>query len=312
MNSGARILVLRGGAIGDFILTLPALQALRRAWPDAHLEIAGYPHIAELARLGGLADRIASLHQARIARLYVLGGPLDAELREYLAGFDRIVSFLHDPDGSVARNLKASGVPEIVCIPPVSPPGHAADHLLGPVARFAGLPAAPAVPRLALDDPARTWGRDWARRNEIGPAACVLHPGSGSPGKNWPPARFFELAERLRRAGDPPVFSLGEADAPIAPDVRAFCREKACPLLENAELVQTASLLAACGRYVGNDSGITHLAAALGLRTVALFGPSDPRTWGPRGDRVRVLRSADGTMDAISVEAVEAETHRTD
>jgi len=298
------ILVLRGGAVGDFILTLPALQALRRHWPEASIELAGYPGIAELARLGGLVDTVVSLHQARIAGLYALHGPLDRNLHAFLSPFDRIVAYLHDPDGSVMRNLRESGVRKIIHLSPVDPPVHAADYFLSSLAGEGVLEPGPAVPRLKLQEAVRSAGRARLERWGITKAALVLHPGSGSPCKNWPLVRFLELADLHLAAGNPVIFLLGEADALIAAEVRLFCSARACPLMENEPLTEVASLLAGCGSYVGNDSGLTHLAAALGLRTLALFGPTDPALWSPRGDQVRILQGAGGKMDTLSVDAV--------
>lgn len=306
MNPASRILALRGGAIGDFILTLPALRALREAWPDSRLELAGYPHIAELALAGGLADRVESLHKARIARLYGMKGPLDTELAGYLAGFDAIISFLHDPDGSVVRNLEASGVRTLFSTSPIHPTIHAADHLLWPVLEWLEKPRREAVPQLRLSDDVAQSGRQWAAGRRFREPVLALHPGSGSPGKNWPIRRYLDLASRRLRFGKV-AFVLGEADAAIAAEVRAFCAERECPLLDHLPLTELASRLAAVGSFAGNDSGITHLAAALELPTLALFGPTDPEIWAPRGSRVRVLRSPDGRMDGLPLETVAQE-----
>ncbi|NQT91944.1 MAG: hypothetical protein HQ559_04215, partial [Lentisphaerae bacterium] len=90
-----RILVLRGGAIGDFVLTLPALRLLRERWPDAHIELVGYPHVASLADAGGLVDRVRSLDSADIARLFSLRPDLPASQREYLSSFHIVLSYLY-------------------------------------------------------------------------------------------------------------------------------------------------------------------------------------------------------------------------
>ena len=93
-----RILVIRGGAIGDFILTLPAISALRRQFPEAHLEVLGYPHIAQLATLGGLVDRVQPIEARELAGFFARHGSLDPGTVDYIAGFDIIVSYLFDPD----------------------------------------------------------------------------------------------------------------------------------------------------------------------------------------------------------------------
>src|SRR5512137_1173949 len=106
MNSPqARILVIRGGAIGDFILTLPAIAALRRQFPAAHLEVLGYPHIARLALAGGLVDRVQSIEARALAGFFARGGELSEDLADYFSEFDLILSYLYDPDGIFRTNV---------------------------------------------------------------------------------------------------------------------------------------------------------------------------------------------------------------
>ena len=98
LNSRGKILVIRGGAIGDFILTLPAIAALRQQFPQAHLEILGYPHIAQLAQIGGLVNRVQSIEARALAGFFARGGELAGDLAGYFSGFNIIVSYLYDPD----------------------------------------------------------------------------------------------------------------------------------------------------------------------------------------------------------------------
>ena len=139
---------------------------------------------------------------------------------------------------------------------------HAADFFL----RQAG-GSATAIPRIAITGEPRN--------------AAVIHPLSGSARKNWPTARFIALADRL----------------PL--DVEWAAREN---WLRFANLRELSTWMAGARLYIGNDSGITHLAAALGVPVVALFCPTDPEVWGPRGSNVRIIRAP--AMDEISVDAV--------
>jgi len=120
----------------------------------------------------------------------------------------------------------------------------------------------------------------------------VIHPFSGSPKKNWPLDRYRDLARRL--SARMPVEWCAGPEEPLE-GARRF-----------DSLYELACWLAGAGLYVGNDSGITHLAAAVGTPVVALFGPSDPGVWAPRGERVRVVSTArpGDPMGAIPVEAV--------
>src|SRR5205085_1120041 len=112
-----RVLVIRGGAIGDFILTLPALKALRDAYPFAHIEILGYKHIAALAENRFYAQAVRSIEYGPLASFFTKNSELPAELAAYFASFDLIISYLYDPDGVFESNLRRCGVENLFCGP---------------------------------------------------------------------------------------------------------------------------------------------------------------------------------------------------
>ena len=130
-------------------------------------------------------------------------------------------------------------------------------------------------PRLALN-PEK--GREWLKAHGLSDDVIAIHPGSGSPKKNWPVKNFLKLAEQLCELGRPYIMIFGEADVAVA----AMIRETIPRVIElsGRTLVQLATTLSACRAFVGNDSGVTHIAAAVGLTTIALFGPSDADRWG--------------------------------
>jgi len=289
----ARILVLRGGALGDFVVTLPALAALRERWPDGFIEVVGYPHVAELARQGGLADRVISLHGAGIARFFSLRPEFPDAQVEWIRSFDFILSYLHDPDGVVVDNLKRAGAHTVLQGSPLVTDGHAVDHLLKPLESLA-IYARGRAPRLVLPP---------APSPRALPAPyAVLHPGSGSLKKNAPLEWFLDLALRLERErAVSPVFLTGEADAEVAAQLSACAPHRTH--LRDVSLMEAAHVLAGAVAYAGNDSGITHLAAALGVPTLAVFGPSDPEQWGPRGEQVRIVRAPQGDWSQLAAVA---------
>ncbi|MBP7830233.1 MAG: glycosyltransferase family 9 protein [Kiritimatiellae bacterium] len=295
-------MVLRGGAIGDFLLTLPVLQALRARWPDAWIEVIGYPHVAGLALAGGLVNRVESLERAGMARFFSAIPEFPAEQIAYLRSFDFVISYLYDPTGLVRENLKRAGARVILYRSPIVESGHAIEHLMKPLESLALYAEGE---RPVLDWPAeeRAAGRRWLSEQGLREPVLAVHPGSGSPKKNWPADRFVELARRASAdAGCSFFYLLGEADRGIAGALAGMDPER--PVLKEASLRQVASALSACRLYVGNDSGITHLAAALGIPTVALFGPSDAARWGPRGPRVRVIRAPGSELHEVRVESV--------
>ena len=291
----ARFLILRGGAIGDFILTLPAIQALRDRWPDAYIELIGYPHIANLALASGMVDRVDSLDRADAARLFTWRPTFSEEQAARLRSFDLVISYLHDPDGVVMANLKAAGVKQVIYGSPLVGSGHAIDHLMKPLETLAIYGEQPA-PRLVLD---AGRGGEWLAAHGLGGDVVAIHPGSGSPKKNWPPENFVKLAERLNESGQKYFMIFGEADAATAGLIRR--RMPGVVELSGSTLVEVASVLSACRAFIGNDSGVAHIAAALGLRTIVMFGPSDADRWGPRGSHVRLIKAPGGRLDLISM-----------
>jgi ADP-heptose:LPS heptosyltransferase len=117
-----------------------------------------------------------------------------------------------------------------------------------------------------------------------GPPEVLIHPGSGSPLKNWPADRFRALVDRLVARSWSVKIIVGPADGTAAKTLHG-----AAPGVHPPTLLDLTSALERCALYVGNDSGVTHLSARLGVPTVAVFGPTDPRRWAPRGSRVRVV-----------------------
>ena len=297
-----RFLVLRGGAIGDFIATLPVLQALRTQWPAATIEIWGYPHIADLAVAAGLAQAVVSLDRAEMARFFVPEPSFTDAQVAAVRSFDLIFNYLHDPVGQVRSNLLLAGAKQVLSGSPIIKRGPAVPFLLEPLQALAiyetdGTPA--------LDFPAALRARGRARLQALGLRGrpMVVHPGSGSPTKNWPAERFVEIMRRLPAAGRETVAVLGEADVAEA---AVLARElPKMPVLAGLTLTELAATLAECGAFLGNDSGIAHLAAAVGLPTTAIFGPSDADVWAPRGrGGVTVLRAPEKELERLTVAAV--------
>src|SRR4051812_2572470 len=132
-----RILVIRGGAIGDFVLTLPGIKLLRDNFPRAHLEILGYPHIAALAENRFYAQAIRSIEAGQLARFFARGSELPVELVDYFGSFDLIVSYLFDPDQIFEQNVRRCGAENfLACSPKASGTKHAARELAQPLERL--------------------------------------------------------------------------------------------------------------------------------------------------------------------------------
>jgi ADP-heptose:LPS heptosyltransferase len=264
-------LIYHAGALGDFITTFPALLHRRRSRPGGRTVLFGKPIYGDLARAAGLIDEVRDVTAARYAPLFADGPPAAAlyELRE----FTQAVAFA-SPASPLVLNLRKAGIADVRAHDPF--PAERIPASLYHLRWLAGnpdLPATEAVPAIRLQD-----SPSGHKQRRI-----ALHPGSGSAIKNWPIHNFVHLAQRLKSDG----FSLlwiagpaeGRADSPADAE-----------LLRDIPLVDLAHELAACSLYIGNDSGITHLAAAVGIPVIAIFGPSDARIWAPQGAHVEVVK----------------------
>ncbi len=300
-----RILVIRGGAIGDFILTLPAIALLRDAFPDAHLEILGYRHILAIAEGRFYADEIRSIEYAPLAGFFNPKADLDPELCAYFAGFDQVVSYLFDPDGFFKGNLERAGVTNLlVADPRVGDHLHAAHQLAAPLQRLALFLEEPAAQFFPSDADLEA-ARDHLPRGAH--PIVALHPGSGGARKNWPIGRWTELVARLS-ADHPTAHFLivgGEADAtPLAHLRSTRGGIERIDFLTDLPLPVLGAVFTKCDVFLGHDSGISHLAAAAECPCLLLFGPTDPAIWSPRNEFVRVIHAASGRPEDIALDSV--------
>ena len=285
-----QIVVLRGGALGDIVLTLPILQALRHFYTGCFVTlVAPYPQ-AILARYH--TDRVLDLNSARLLGLFKPGPSLQDEARECLRA-DLILSYLSDPDRMIEKKLTLADTTKFLQGPfkldlERRP---AVEQLAQPLAVL-GIALIDPVPRLTASLPTRSMNR------------LAIHPGSGSRSKNWPLGHWAELLGELVPAFAEVLLISGEADTAISEAVRPLIPATKLRLCANRSLWDLVSELSQATLFIGHDSGVTHVAAATGVATVALFGPTDPTIWAPNGDHVIVITSPDRTMAGLSVETV--------
>ena len=332
-----RILVIRGGAIGDFILTLPAVKALRDAEPDAHIEILGYQHIAVLAQNRFYAQAIRSLEEGSLSSFFAKNTDLPIELANYFASFDVIVSYLYDPDRIFETNLRRCGMKNLVRGPAkIDDSQHATRQLAKPIHEL-GINVVDLAAKLFLSPEDRQFANEFL--HHLPRPFVAIHPGSGSERKNWPLEKWMEVlecadmsasatgphtgrirpqAKRIRR-GElskavrqsrdrrtpklPLLIVSGEAD-----EAQANCLAHAWPdgavlFAKNLPLPKLAAVLEN-SIFIGHDSGISHLAAAAGARCILLFGPTNPAIWAPLNQNVRVIRARNGDLRNLDVDVV--------
>lgn len=269
----ARIVIVRAGALGDTILTLPAVGALRRRFPDADIEVIGYPTAWSVA--GRLVDAVHEVDDPLYAGLFSPSASYSAPPETDLL----VIWSTRDP-------VPVSGGAMTVSASPYPQPGvHAAAWLLSTLTDVGIDGSFPAVPSLHLTAAELTEGENALR--DLGLTQPILiHPSAGALWKRWPAARFAAVAARLRAEGREVALIAGPADDDT---VRGVLEHIMLPVLRALSPRRLGAVLAHGALYLGNDSGVSHLAAASGTRTVALFGPTDPVMWAPLGD-VAVIR----------------------
>jgi len=289
---------MRGGALGDFVLTLPALAALRRHFPDARVGNPGFIHgPAALALAGGLADAVHSIEAPALAKWFVRDAAVTIRFEE----FDLIISYVFDPENIFQSNIRRSAPKSLFLTGPHRPTrlqaGTPRSRCWSRCASL-GINHADPIPKLTLPNPSPRNG--W----------LALHPGSGSERKNWPEENWRHLLRRVMEqtewdcllvggeAEGERLFRLEDSVRDLTPSGRTRLR-----LAKDLPLVELARLLQGCAGFVGHDSGVTHLAAAVGLPGLALWGETNQNVWRPRSHKMQMVGHEKG-LSRLPVEDV--------
>ncbi|MBN2109157.1 MAG: glycosyltransferase family 9 protein [Deltaproteobacteria bacterium] len=292
---GAKILIIHQGAIGDFILSLPALQTIQNSFPGRLIEMLGYPAILSLAG-SSFAATIRSADWAAASTLYGDFDDVTEQIRQYLAGFERLFFFSAGRSSAFTHNVQRCNPAAVHLRTFPDSAQHVVDFQL---AQLPGLGLTPAgfVPQLRVSPADRSRADQYLLTHAcaVSPYPLIaVHPGSGGRHKCWPTQSFVSVMHRLheeRHAGF--LIVQGPADEKTAGNLKAGLAGLPCALLAHLDLPLVAAILSQSALFIGNDSGITHMAAALGIPTVAVFGPTDPAVWAPRGKSVSIVRSFD-------------------
>ena len=276
------VLIASLGGLGDFITRWPLWQAVRRSFPQARITYLGVPAHAALGLRAGLFDDVLDARRSRWARPGKAAPPCDllvsvkgsrSKWWDDLAG------------GPHTRRI------EIEAFPPEGERRPVGDFIAAQ-AVAAGLEA-PGPPACPLGEAEKRWAGAWlVERGIEGARPVVIHPGSGSNAKNWPRERFADLAGRLSGEGEAVILIEGEAETEAAAGPGGEGRWAVAGIVRDAGLPELAALLSRCGAFIGNDSGVSHLAALLGLPAAVIFGPTDPALWAPLGKTVEIVRAA--------------------
>jgi ADP-heptose:LPS heptosyltransferase len=295
-TSKSRTLIIFPGALGDLICFIPALRAIGERHPGAALELMARFELARFAVGRTPIVRAHSIDRAEVARLFAVTSEDAGAGRAFFSSFERIYSFFAADNDRFRRSLAA--LAHDVNFYPFRPldNGHVAAGYL----RSLDAPVGPSLVAhidLLPDDIAAATAI-LARAGLEPRSFMLILPGSGSRAKNWPPANFVALAQLLTPRTRS-LCVLGPAEAELGDVFRAA----GIPSIDGLELGVVAALAARARVFVGNDSGVAHLAAAAGAPGVVLFGPTDPQRWCPLG-AVRTLQ--DESMTKMTVDEVAA------
>jgi heptosyltransferase III len=280
-----RVLIIFPGALGDLICLLPALRILARRYHDCDLELMARAELANFAvgRMG-----IVRAHSIDRQELSLLFSPADdsaVRAREFFKTFSRVHSFFGFDHARLRQTLPHAAGGGVLFHPfrPEAEGHIAAAYVesLGEPRNRGGMPAETATIDITAEDLAQASQIISSRGAEAG-RYVLLMPGSGSQTKNWPAESYLQLAHHLATS-TAIVTVLGPAEEHLE---AAFSDLNP---VKNPPLGALAGLARLSGAFIGNDSGVSHLAAGAGAHGMVIFGPSDPVRWRPLG-RVTVLR----------------------
>jgi ADP-heptose:LPS heptosyltransferase len=272
------------GALGDVLLAVPALRALRRRCPAERLTLAAQPRIGELLVGLGVVDVAVPFDSLRLPTLFA--EDLRSEPAPALCRWSRCVCWFGSRDSGFVRRLRAL-IPEAVVAPSVPETGLVWEHLLATIDE----PGTDQDEPLKIPGALAATGREALRRlgADETRAFVLVHPGAGGRAKCWPAEGYAAVVESLRGHGRPVIVHRG----PAPPDAEAVDGLRrtlgvAPLLLEEPPLPTLAGVLAHASGWIGNDSGATHLAAALGVPTLVVCTPAMTR-WVPWSRTARVV-----------------------
>ena len=282
--------MIHPGGLGDVFLAVPAMTRLRNRFPRHRLLLCAGDQAATLLLACRIIDDWTSVQGRTCADLFA--GSVTGQLQTWLEDCDLAIGWMEDADGRLSVALKAAGVREVIVMSPFSLLIHAThqrDRFLEAIneAPYDGDGHA----GLTVPEPLFSLGQGCLETAGISNRQpfAVIHPGSGSAHKCVGPEILASVVAALQLSGTTPVILEGPADRePVERLVQACLQPPV--VLKGLDVLTVAGVLAHARLYLGQDSGVTHMAGLLGVRTVVLFGPTDPNRWAPFGAHVTIVQ----------------------
>lgn len=303
-----RLLIRATNWVGDAIMALPALQVARKRFGDAHIAILALPYVAQIYEGQGIADELiaydrkgahagmrgreklaAMLKEKRFDAALLLQNAFDAAWVAWRAGIPQRIGYNRDGRGMLLT--KAIRVPKAGEIP-----AHEKFYYLELLRRAGWLDALPDVPEITLHVKAQDAKRAEEKLRYLGARAGAtrIAVGAGASygsAKCWPPERFAKALRRLQKERDADVILFGTpTESEVSSAIQAGLNQPALDLTGKTQIAELPALLSRCSAFLGNDSGAMHVAAAVGLPVVAVFGPTDPYGTAPVTPRCTIVQ----------------------
>lgn len=290
-----RLVVVHQGALGDFLLALPVFDGLHRLYPETLIDFCSRLEYVSILQAKPYFGRAHSPETSLLTSLYHDELWQTTQLATFFLEARSIFLFGQSSSRRLASRLSQLVNCELHWLQSFPAPGQNR-----PVTRFLldqlrkqGLVVEYMMPNIDPLPREKQAVQEWMTSAgwDQKPKPVIIHPGSGGRKKIWPLNKWWSLLEWLCAEYDHPLLMvLGEADQYLRP-FAAATRKLGVHLLENIPLQRLTAFLSESELYVGNDSGVSHLAAAVGIPTVAIFGPTYPEVWAPQGAMVHIIRS---------------------
>jgi heptosyltransferase-3 len=302
-----RGVILQPGSIGDCILTLPLAAFMKEVLGLGGVDILGHSEYVGILPGRTCIDGISSIDLIDLHRLFVETKVFDLKDRDPLintfSGYAWIATFLGEPGSNFEQNLiftaNCSHSAEVITLslkPPKGFSGHLTDFYIQHFISQSGLSLQPRKTQpgdhlIKATEMDIVQGKELLKETglEPGKKLVIIQPGSGGPSKCWHMDNFLAVAKKLGSKDIEVIFLLGPAELDRISNATIKSISNVARYLRDLSLAQVLGLLSCADAFIGNDSGITHLAAALGVRTLAVFGPTNPAMYKPTGPAVTVF-----------------------
>jgi len=287
------VVILHPGAIGDVLLAVPVLRRLRLERPGHELVLLANGQVSRLLAGCAVVDEWLPMDGQAAGQLFGDTTEVSLPLRGWLERCALAVGWLQDTEGRLTQRLRQDGVKEVRVGSPFSSRFQAL-HQTDRLGEIAGLPSIDSsnedpliIPERWRDEGQRALARQGV---DVGHPLVLVHPGSGSPHKCVGLDTLVPLVARFRQMRLAPILLEGPADRDA---VTQLCNRLSAPppVVRDLDLETVVGLMSHVHRFVGHDSGMTHLAGLFGIPTVALFGPTNPARWAPRGRHITVVQA---------------------